>query len=524
MAGRADPNAQESLYTHMPGIVLTTINARYIHASLSLRWLYANLDELQPQACIQEYCLTDQLSDIVEKILGGEPEIVGIGVYIWNAAEVRQLVGILKRVAPATRIVLGGPEVSHLPLRVDLSEADYLIQGEGEQAFPALCRALFAGQPPAETIITATPAAVAFLSLPYRFYTDEDLAHRITYVEASRGCPFSCEFCLSSLDKQVRAFDIDRFLDEMEQLWQRGGRTFKFVDRTFNSNPIAAGRILDFFLDKTPPFHVHFEVIPDHFPPGLKERLTRFPTGVLQLEVGIQTLHPETAAHINRRLDFDRIKRNLAFLAQETAAHLHVDLIVGLPGESIEQFGDNLNTLAALTGGEIQIGILKKLSGTAIDRHDRRFAMVYSPYPPYEILHNNLISFARMQEMKRLARFWDLVYNSGNFKQTAPLLWPDGDVFQRFLDFSRWLYQETRATWQLGLPRLAELLFRYLVVQQGREHSEVADSLAADILVFKGRVLPAAVREHVTRLPDQQRLPENLTRRQSRHQQGAERG
>ncbi|MBM9536793.1 B12-binding domain-containing radical SAM protein [Desulfobulbus alkaliphilus] len=508
----------------MPGIILSTINARYMHASLGLRWLYANLGELQAQTCIQEYCLTDQITDIAEKILADDPEIVGIGVYIWNAVEVQHLVAILKRVAPATHVILGGPEVSHLPLRVDLSEADYLIQGEAEQAFPTLCRSLSAGQAPAEPIITAAPVPVASLHLPYRFYTDEDLIRRVTYVEASRGCPFSCEFCLSSLDKEVRAFDINRFLEAMEQLWQRGARTFKFVDRTFNSNPTAAGRILDYFLGKEPPFNVHFEVIPDHFPSSLKERFTRFPAEVLQLEVGIQTLHPETAAHINRRLDFDRIRENLSFLARETTAHLHVDLIVGLPGESIEQFGENLNTLTRLTKGEIQIGILKKLSGTAINRHDQRFAMVYSPYPPYEILHNNLISFARMQEMKRLARFWDLVYNSGNFKQTAPLLWPDGDVFQGFLAFSRWLYSATQTTWQIGLPRLAELLFRYLVDRQGHNHTEVANRLAADILVFKGRVLPAAVREHVTHLPRQQSLPNNLTRRQSRHQQGADRG
>ena len=218
-------------------------------------------------------------------------------------------------------------------------------------------------------------------------------------------------------------------------MWQRGARTFKFVDRTFNSNPAAAGRILDFFLAKEPPFHAHFEVIPDHFPEGLKERLRRFPAGTLQLEVGIQTLHPETAANISRRLDLDRIRENIAFLEQETPAHLHVDLIVGLPGESIEQFGQNLNNLAALTRGEIQIGILKKLSGTAINRHDRTYGMVYSPDPPYEILQNDLISFTQMQTMKRLARFWDLVYNSGNFRRTAPLLWPEGDVFARFSRF-----------------------------------------------------------------------------------------
>jgi radical SAM superfamily enzyme YgiQ (UPF0313 family) len=504
----------------MSAIILTTINARYIHASLGLRWLYANLGELQPQARIQEYTLTDQITDMAEKILDATPKVVGIGVYIWNAAQVRQLVGVLKRVAPETVVVLGGPEVSHLPLRVDLNEADYIIQGEGERAFAGLCRAILAQKPPTQRIIQSEPVEVDSLAPPYALYTDEDLAHRLIYVEASRGCPFRCEFCLSSIDPRVRPFAIDRFLADMEALWQRGARTFKFVDRTFNANPGLALQILDYFLEKSTPFHVHFEVIPDHFPEAIKQRLARFPAGTLQLEVGIQTLDAQTAANISRRLDLDRIRDNLAFLERETTAHLHVDLIVGLPGESIAQFGRNLNALVSLTRGEIQIGVLKKLSGTTINRHDHAHGMVYSPDPPYEILCNNLIGFTEMQAMKRLARFWDLIYNSGNFHRTAPLLWQDGDVFAGFAAFSRWLYGQTLATWQIGLPRLCELLFTFLVQEKGMTETEVADSLAADILVIKGRVLPKVVQEHVSRVPAERRsLGESLTRRQQRHHQ-----
>ncbi|MDR2549589.1 MAG: B12-binding domain-containing radical SAM protein [Desulfobulbus sp.] len=503
----------------MPAIVLATVNARYIHANLGLRWLFANLEELQAQATIQEYCLTDRPGDIAEAILAVGPAIVGIGVYIWNAAEVRRLVGVLKRVEPATTVVLGGPEVSHLPLRVDLREADYLLQGEGEHSFRELCRSLLAGRPPAERIVPAASVETDTLKPPYRFYTDQDLAHRLVYVEASRGCPFACEFCLSSIDRRVRPFPADAFLAELEGLWARGARTFKFVDRTFNANPATAARILDFFLAKEPPFHAHFEAIPDHFPDSLKERLARFPAGTLQLEVGIQTLDARTAANINRRLDMDRIRANLAFLEQRTGAHLHLDLIVGLPGESLERFGQHLDALVALTSGEIQIGILKKLSGTAIDRHDREHGMVYAADPPYEILQNDLIAFGEMQEMKRLARFWDLVYNSGNCKRTAPLLWPDGGVFRGFRAFCAWLHARTRATWQIGLPRLAELLFEYLTAELNRDKAEVADALAADILGIKGRVLPPAVMAHVTRQPGERRdLGDSLTRRQSRHQ------
>ena len=501
----------------MSAIVLVAVNARYIHASLGLRWLYANLAELQPQTTIQEYCLSHRPVDMAEAILAARPAIVGIGVYIWNADEVRRLVNVLKRVAPATKIVLGGPEVSHLPLRVDFSEADYLLQGEGEHSFRELCRAILTDDPPPERITPAAFVATGTLIQPYQFYTCQDLAHRLVYVEASRGCPFACAFCLSSIDRRIRPFPLDSFLAELESLWARGARTFKFVDRTFNANPVAAARILDFFLAKQPPFHVHFEVVPDHFPDKLKDRLVRFPPGVMQLEIGIQTLDARTAATVNRQIDIHRIHENLTFLEQRTNAHLHLDLIVGLPGEPLDRFGAHLNTLVALTSGEIQIGILKKLSGTAIGQHDREYGMVYSADPPYEILCNNVITFGEMQEMKRLARFWDLVYNSGNCKRTAPLLWPDGDVFRGFRAFCAWIYARTGATWQIGLPRLAGLLFDYLATETGMDKAEVADGLAADILAIKGRVLPPSVMAHVARLPDEHRtLGDTRIRRQNK--------
>ncbi|MDO5675654.1 MAG: DUF4080 domain-containing protein [bacterium] len=502
----------------MTTILLATINARYIHASLGLRWLCANLGELQPEAKLLEFTLDDQAADMAEAILAQQPRILGLGVYIWNALQTQGLVNLLKQIAPDLLIVLGGPEVSHLPLRVDFSQADYLIQGEGELSFARLCRELLAGRRPGEKIITAATPELSQVQLPYQLYSDHDIAHRLIYVEASRGCPFGCEFCLSSLDKRVRSFDLAAFLAALEDLWQRGARTFKFVDRSFNisiSNTLA---ILDFFLVKEPPFHVHFEVVPDHFPQAVQERLQRFPAGSLQLEIGIQTLQPNVAAAIGRRLQLDKIRHNLQFLAKETGAHLHLDLIIGLPGESVEKFGAGLNRLMSWCRGEIQLGILKKLSGTVLNRHDAEHGMVYSSLPPYELLQNDCIPFAHMQALKRMARYWDLVYNSGNFRSTAPLLWPDGDVFRGFSAFSCRLFDQTRATWKIALPRLAELLYHYLVTEKGADPSTVANHLARDILTVKGRVLPPAILAQVTRMPEQAHsLSRPLSRRQDRH-------
>jgi len=333
-------------------ILLTTLNARYTHSAIGLRYLFANMGELQDSTAIREFTINDNIQDIAEKLLFAKPAIIGIGVYIWNAEPCAELVAIIKAVSPETIVVLGGPEVSHTPLRVNFDAADYIMQGEGDTAFRDLCKALLAGLPPIQRIIQAPMADLDTIVLPYDCYSDKDVASRYIYVEASRGCPFLCEFCLSSIDKKVRNIDTDKLLEVLDRLYQRGVRSFKFIDRTFNLNVKIAGQLLDFFLERQPCF-VHFEVIPDHFPDSLKERIARFPPAALQLEIGIQTLNTEVADRIQRNLKLNKIKENIRFLEHETSAHMHLDLIVGLPGETLASFGNNLNRLCAMTGSEI---------------------------------------------------------------------------------------------------------------------------------------------------------------------------
>ena len=269
-------------YTSKMKIILTTLNSRFTHSAIGLRYLYANMQELKDDTAILEFSINDAIQTIAEKLLIDQPDIIGIGVYIWNASQVRELLHILKKVAPKTIIVLGGPEVTHLPFRVNFDEADYIIQGEGDLAFYALCKNITNKQP-TEKIIKMSMPDLKAIKLPYMYYTDEDIKNRYIYVEISRGCPFECEFCLSSMDEKVRAFKLDEVLAEFQKLWERGARNFKFVDRTFNLNMKAANKILDFFLEKEPPYFAHFEVIPDHFPASLREKIKRFPHGALNL-------------------------------------------------------------------------------------------------------------------------------------------------------------------------------------------------------------------------------------------------
>ncbi len=490
----------------MKEIVLVGINARYTHTSFGLRYLYANLHELQPKAVIQEYVIKSDPSTIAEKILAQNPKIVGIGVYIWNATDVYDLVEILRKIRPDLKIILGGPEVSHKPFRINWQHADYIVQGEGEVTFYELCKSILHNTPPQEKILQAVMPKLKEIHLPYRYYSEHDIGFRYIYVEASRGCPFECEFCLSAIDERVRGFDMDELLDAFEILWQKGARNFKFIDRTFNLNIKLANRLLDYFLAKKEHYTLHFEVIPDNFPERLKERIKQFPKGALQLEIGIQTLNPQILANINRRMDLQKVRENIAFLENETNAHLHLDLIIGLPGESVESFADNLNHLKAMTGSEIQIGILKKLSGTTLDRHDAKYHMVYSDKPPYEILQNDFISFAMLQKLKRFSRFWDLTYNSGNFYRTIDYLWKEQSVYEGFFAFSEWIYTQTESTWQISLMRLSELLFRYLTEELSYDKTLIADSMIGDIVKIRGRKIPGILQQHATHVPNLKRM------------------
>jgi radical SAM superfamily enzyme YgiQ (UPF0313 family) len=506
----------------MPDIVLATLNAKYSHAAFGLRYLMANLGPLQARAQLLEFDIHQRPLDIVEALVAQRPRIVGLSVYIWNAALMTEVVALLKRVEPRLTVILGGPEVSYeVEQQAVTGLADYVITGEADLKFAEVCQQVLADRPPAAKVIAAELPAVASLTLPYDLYDDRDIAHRIIYVEASRGCPFGCEFCLSSLAGSVRHFPLPTLLAHLQKLLERGLTRFKFVDRTFNLDLAVCTTILRFFHERyRPGLFLHFEMIPDRLPADLREVIARFPAGVLQFEVGIQSFNAEVCDRIQRRQDFPRLEENLRFLREHTGVHLHADLIAGLPGESQESFAAGFDRLVALGPQEIQVGILKRLRGVPIVRHDAEWQMTYNPHPPYEILRNRLIDFAAMQRLRRFARYWDLVANSGNFVETARLLWTDtGSAFMGFMRWSDWLYDRERRTHAISLARLAELLFQYLTQQVGLEPAATAKVLWRDYQRGGRSDTPKFLREW---LPDKitdapRRATEAFRRRQARH-------
>ena len=495
-------------------IILATINAKWIHPSLALRLLKANLGSLQSRCVILEFALRQNETEKITPILAARPKILGLSVSIWNhKATLDLLKSLFARWNEDDRpwVVLGGPEVSWLERDTEIFlYADYVIRGEAEFAFRALCEKLMDSIPGKEPLIKPPhdkaphgKAVVQFieadlpdlssLASPYDLYTSDDLGQRLIYAESSRGCAFKCDFCLSSLDKSVREFPLDIFLSDMEKLLKRASslrsgeadhmslfhfKTIKFLDRSFNLSPERAVKILEFFLDRINDgftnFCVHFEMVPCNFTLELQNILRLFPSGSLRIELGIQTLNPQTAAHINRAGNADEALKVLAFLREETNAIVHADLIAGLPGEDMVSFGNGFDRLwAAMTGLahnaglnsrgteslEIQPGILKLLPGTPMARHTNPFGMKYAAEAPYELIENTAIPSAEMERLKNFARFWELLVNRNHFsKEISRIIHPGEPVFHRFMELADNLLGRFGRNWGIDREDIRQAL------------------------------------------------------------------
>ena len=555
-----------------PRVVLATLNARYIHASLGLRYLLANMArhgsaDLRAATVLREYTLARPIAQVVEDLIATlgpvdlpEPPtdtiastsstqapsayqvsaapIVGFGVYIWNVVQTTEVVRQLKVLRPDVRVVLGGPEVSHeMEGQAIVALADHVITGWGDVSFPKLCRALIHGPRPLMKVIAGEQPPLDEIDLPYAEFSDDDLAHRLLYVEASRGCPFKCEFCLSALDKTAWAFDEDAFLADLATLVARGARNFKFVDRTFNLKIDASIRILQFFLDHLAidpgaPLFIHFEVVPDHLPDRLKDAIAKFPPGVLQFEIGIQSFDVDVQQRISRRQDNAKTQTNLRWLLDHSHAHLHTDLIFGLPGESWQTFAQGFDQLYAIGPHEIQLGVLKRLRGTPLAQRSLPGAvpehgMVYDAAPPYTVQRNDAVSADEVQAFVRLARYWDLVANSGRFGATLPLVMQDGKVspspFAAFADFAQWMWHTSAITQGktsgLSPEDLVDALFDYLTTQRGLPPADVRAALVADYVASGARANPQSLQGFLpAREAPQPGGRRALVKRQEKHQ------
>ena len=506
-------------------ILIAALNARHSHASLGARYLLANMGDLRPQTRLLEFTLQQSAAEIAAAIVAHSPTILGLGVYIWNATRIAELLPLLRQQSPHTSIILGGPEIAEfdppgqrpglqsirrLPVAqgADLGScSDFLLPGEADLAFPALCRDLLAGKDPhglapwVNQFRQAPPPDLSSLQLPYDEYTDADLAHRLLYVETSRGCAMRCDYCVSANDPRVRFFPMPPLLAAFDKLLARGARQFKFCDRSFNLDIPRAVEILAFFLDRLPAhpgLFLHFEMLPDRFPSELRDILARFPPRSLQLEIGLQSFTPAVLETIRRPQNLDRAADNLRFLRAHTHAFLHADLIAGLPGETPESFAAGFDRLVALDPHEIQLGILKKLPGAPIARHDDAFAMRYSPSPPYPVLSTRDWPAEHLLRTARFAHYWDAIVSSNRFLPSAPLIWKDSpSPFAAFMKFSDWMATRFPREHGIPLPDLVTALFDFLTQVRTLPPPPVADALLRGYRHSGARDIPSALTPHV---------------------------
>lgn len=386
-------------------ILLVAINSKYIHTNLAVRYLYQLCKEDYPCEFI-EFNINQPLQDVLFEILSRKPEYVAISTYIWNRNYVERLVEGLKKARKDIKIILGGPEVYFDSLD-EWKFVDIIIKGEGEYPFLDLCEHIAAGRQ--YTQKEYPPFDLS--SLPFA-YKDERLdTSRIYYYESSRGCPFRCSYCLSSIEKGVRFAPIEKVFEELDYLFKKQVKLIKFVDRTFNVNKERAIRIIEFCKQRSQCTQIHFEIDPTLLDTDIINVINNSQENLFRLEIGLQSFNPQTLDAIDRFYDIDKIDKNLKKLMENKKAIVHLDLIAGLPFEDFLSFKKSLDKTMLYFADEVQLGFLKMLKGTKIRNEAEKYNYEFFKDPPYEVISNNFISFEEIYKLKKMEDLIDKIYN-----------------------------------------------------------------------------------------------------------------
>ncbi len=422
-------------------ILLTTLNAKYVHSNLALRYLRAACPE--EQVLIQEYTINDRLDVIAGDIYRTGASVVGFSCYIWNLAPTLELVGILRQVSPSVVIVLGGPEVSYDPAEYVKSEngADVVVYGEGEETWRELITCLkgagfrLKGGPDLsriEGIAYRSPGGPAvnpprdlirkLEAVPSPYAALDGLENKIAYIESTRGCPFNCQYCLSSTFQGVRYFPLERTKQELERLVGTGVRQIKFVDRTFNCSKVHAMDIMTFLSAWNPPANFHFEISADLLDEEMLGFLKGVPPGLFQFEVGVQSTNPVALELIQRRTDLALLKKNVRRISSGNNIMQLLDLIAGLPGEDYESFARSFNTVYSWGPDKLQLGFLKLLKGSGIRERSTEWGYKFTASPPYRVLANDILSYAQLLKLEVIEDMVEKFFNSGRFKHSLAYL------------------------------------------------------------------------------------------------------
>ncbi|MFL0164402.1 B12-binding domain-containing radical SAM protein [Candidatus Clostridium helianthi] len=408
-------------------VLITAIDSKFIHSNLAVRYLKSFTRDMDYESKIKEFTINDREGRILEEIIKEKPDIVAFSTYIWNVELISRVANLIKRVDSNIEILYGGPEVS-FDSRSFLKNnvGEYVIEGEGEKTYRDFILYKL-GKIRLEDVrglhykvndIVYSNEKRPLMSMDeivFPYEENEDLTNKIVYYEASRGCPFNCKYCLSSTSHGVRFLDIDRVLKDLMYFINKEVRLVKFVDRTFNCNSKFAMAIWDFLINKDTNTQFHFEISADILKPQEIELLSKAPKGRFRFEVGVQTTNDEVLRNINRFVNFSDIKEKVLEIEALRNIDQHLDLIAGLPGEDYESFKKSFNDMYEIKPEEIQLGFLKLLKGSSMREDAEKYGMEYSPYPPYEILKTDKISYEELLKLKKVEEMVDKYYNSQKF-------------------------------------------------------------------------------------------------------------
>lgn len=418
-------------------ILLCTLNARFFHVSLALHSLRSNQpDESNHQVLVKEYTINQEFKDILGDIMLARPNMIGFGVYIWNKSLIFRLARIIKKIDPSIQIILGGPEVSYDPEEFFNEEnwIDAIILGEGEESFWKWIESL--SEKNNNPILGVAQRSdlerdhwlyqeirdLDQLKFAYEKTPDSEIANRISYYESSRGCPFSCSYCLSGLDGKVRNRNTELVKSELEQLIAKRVKQIKFVDRTFNADPHHFKEIISYLSQVKEPLNFHFEMDASILSDNTVEELSRLPEGRVQLEIGIQSTSPKVLQSVGRHSAFKKESEIILKLRNETSIHLHLDLIAGLPYEDMATFENSFNQVFALQPHQLQLGFLKMLRGSRIRSEAEFYGYIYDDEAPYEVVSNLWLSASDLHRLRMIEHCLEELWNAGRFHKTIGFL------------------------------------------------------------------------------------------------------
>lgn len=428
--------------------IITTLNAKYIHTSLALRWLYVASKDVHDIDFI-EYTIKDDLNEVAKKLLQTEAKVLGFGVYIWNVVETKKLIDIIKKENSNITIVLGGPEVGYeTKYFIEAWDVDYVVSGESEFVFCELLTALKQNVPlnsihvatkdkPSASPAIASIDRLELLESPYQLTRDiNSQKNRVIYFETSRGCPYFCQYCLSSLEKGVRYFSKEYVSKQLAYLFSNSVHTIKFLDRTFNLKNEHTHFVFDTILKLYNTYTVcQFEIYADLLREDILDKLATFPKDFLRFEIGIQSTYELTNLEVQRIQNFDKIKTNVNRLHSDGVVDLHLDLIAGLPFETLNRFKQSFNDVFELKAVELQLGFLKMLRGTKLRKQAEVYGYLYDLEGPYEIYQHNDLSYEDIENIKLVEHTLERYWNSQYFKKTLAI------IFSSSINYFEWFHQ-----------------------------------------------------------------------------------